>query len=443
MGKKSILLIHPFLPYPLESGGHQALFNGIKAIKDDYNVTLVFQGEDTYEMRKAMEEFKLLMPDVTLLPSLQNPPTPSLSVPKTTKGWILQKMRGACYDCIKIINKHLYRESEANSIQHPVAGADKERTLPDPTEYWKYTVTPDNRKWIEHIYRVSHEKHYDLIQIEMPWIIKDIYAMPKDSRVIHVHHELGFVRRELELQMHKPNAFYDVCKKYADFNEISQLNMYDAVITLSSIDQKKLIDNGVRVPIYSSFATIDASSSIQTCNGNGKRLTFIGFGTHTPNYVGITWFLGNCWMKLKGIDPEYSLDIIGKWEEDIVTEYKEKYADIHFLGFVEDLDAAIRDSIMIVPITIGSGIRIKILEAASKGVPFVSTSVGAEGIPVKDGEHCFLADEPDVFVEDIIKLQDINLRNQFVKTAHKMVADNYSIEALRKNRLEIYDTVLQ
>ena len=83
----------------------------------------------------------------------------------------------------------------------------------------------------------------------------------------------------------------------------------------------------------------------------------------------------------------------------------------------------------------------KILEAAARGIPFVSTTVGAEGIPVKNGTHCFIADEPETFVKGILKLQDVSLRKQMVENSYQMVKDNFSIDALRANRLNIYESV--
>ena len=72
------------------------------------------------------------------------------------------------------------------------------------------------------------------------------------------------------------------------------------------------------------------------------------------------------------------------------------------------------------------------------GIPFVSTSVGAEGIPLTDGKDCFLTDDPDTFIEDIIKLQDNSLRNNLVSNAKEMIKERYSLEALRKNRMGVY-----
>lgn len=96
---------------------------------------------------------------------------------------------------------------------------------------------------------------------------------------------------------------------------------------------------------------------------------------------------------------------------------------------------------MIVPILIGSGIRIKILEACSQGVPFVSTSVGAEGIPLVNGSHCFITDDVESFVNDIILLQEVELQKKFVSNSRKMIEDHYSLEALRKNRINIYESL--
>ena len=126
-----------------------------------------------------------------------------------------------------------------------------------------------------------------------------------------------------------------------------------------------------------------------------------------------------------------------------MSELQERYRDVVFPGFVDDLKGAIRGSIMIVPITIGSGIRMKILEAATIGVPFVSTSVGAEGIPVFNGLHCFLTDDPDVFIEDIVKLKDPELQRSFIVNAHDLINDQFSFAGFKKNRMQIYGSLLR
>ena len=93
--------------------------------------------------------------------------------------------------------------------------------------------------------------------------------------------------------------------------------------------------------------------------------------------------------------------------------------------------------------TVGSGIRMKILEAATIGVPFISTSVGVEGLPFVNGEDCFVDDEPKKFVEDILKLRDKSLRIQFIRSAQEKVKFNYSFDALRNDHLAMYEELLR
>lgn len=414
--KKKILFIHPFLPYPLTSGGHQALFNGIMSVKDDYDVYVTYRCQEVDTYQEAYEGIKKHLESVTFLPFVS-----------PIQGKIPFRLR-VIWKVRRLMDKIL----GTNDAQPKVARNPK-------VEWWKDTVTPNNEKWIAHLHDIFNRYNFDVVQVEMPWMISDVFSIPNSVKKIYVHHELGFVRRELELKTMVDDTYAQTCKRFADFNEIGQLNLYDAVVTLSPIDKQKLKYAGVVAPIHTSFAIVDTSKELVLPSTTNKRLTFIGPDSHNPNYVGITWFLENCWAKLNTTDSEFTLDIIGKWSNKNKEEFINKYPGVNFLGFVDDLYDALKGSVMIVPITVGSGIRMKILEACSMGIPFVSTTVGAEGIPVEDGKHCFLTGDANVFVESIIKLQDINLQKQFVKNSFNMVKKTYSLEALRKNRIEIYE----
>ena len=85
----------------------------------------------------------------------------------------------------------------------------------------------------------------------------------------------------------------------------------------------------------------------------------------------------------------------------------------------------------------------KILEAAANGVPFVSTQVGAEGLPFVSGKECFIADDPDTFVDGILRLQDSALANAFVQTARCRVQTQFSLAALKQNRCEILKSIIR
>lgn len=420
---KKILFVLPWLPYPLISGGHQALYNGIAAISKDMDVSLAFVVEDEYQYVDAQKEFTKEFPNVKLYPLYNcRRIADGAKRPTEEKPWYSRLFR---------------------IIFHPKKVKKSKKGF-DKFAFWSYCTLPPDGRWLAHLQNLIDNNSFDIIQVEMPWLLNTILGVKHNSKIVFVHHELGFIRRALEMRNTPKEDFHAwAWLHFADLNEIAQLNMYDAVVTLSPVDKKKLEDAGVSKPVYSSIAVVDSMPEVKPQFSTQKRLTFMGPEDHAPNFEGITWFLDNCWGQLKETHPEFTIDIIGKWSQQSCERYQAKYPDVNFLGFVDDLSEALGGSIMIVPINIGSGIRIKILEATTRGIPFISTTVGAEGIPVESGVHCFIADEPNDFVDAIIKLQDTKLQEQFVMASNKMVNEYYSLDALRKNRLEIYNKILQ
>lgn len=415
MHNQKILFILPFLPYPMSSGGHQALYNSVASVCRDYDVYLTYETRDSDAYQKNVVEFQRKLPEVTILPLVHARLSNNNSVRNR-----LKRMYNYMF-------KKTYNVSSWND---------------DLKNKWLYSINPSTLLWQNHIDSIFDKYSFDIIQVEMPWLLPCVLSLPENTKKVFVHHELGFVRRELELKSNNYGNYGEMLKKYVDIFEIGLLNKYDDIISLSPIDSEKLKLAGVTKPVYTSFAIIESFNEMSPVLGEGKRLVFVGPDNHSPNFIGISWFLENCWHRLKKIDKDYQLYIIGRWSQDNIDAFTAKYNGVNFLGFVNDLREELRDSIMIVPITIGSGIRMKILEAASNGVPFVSTTVGAEGIPVKNGKDCFLADSPDEFVDSIVKLKDRSLQERFVCSANKMLKENYSLEALRRNRIQIYNTIL-
>jgi glycosyltransferase involved in cell wall biosynthesis len=416
MQKKNILLIVHCLPYPLNSGGRQAIFNGIKAIKDDYEIFITYPDTDTAQDRVDKLAFlNAIGKNVKLLPFIINNMVEERS--------FIQKV--SC-KLIAVLNKI----------------SKTKQTPPNPYSYWIEELLPKSKAYIGHICNIIKDYNIDAVQCEMVRNLPLVLSLPYDVIKIFVHHELGFTRHELELES-LSSDLYDgqtICN-WAKCLEVSLLNKFDHIVTLSSADSQKLRNAGVTTRIHDSFAIVKSSQASNFISHNPLALSFVGPDNHIPNYVGLKWFLDNCWTKLLQADENYHLRIIGKWSKTNIKDISSHYPNVSFMGFVENLESAIQNTIMIVPITIGSGIRMKILEAANLGIPFVSTSVGAEGIPVQSGKHCLLADNPSDFVEAILKLNNHENRAMLILNAHQLIKDNYSLEALRRNRLAIYATI--
>lgn len=426
MDKKRILFIIPWLPYPFKSGGHQALFNGIKVIKDTFDIYVAFEVFDDEKYVEEEKSFSEIIPNVHLLPLLKKK---SISLPEYPLWYRkISNLKTTILD--KILKRN--EVSEKKTCYENLMCSE-----------WISSVSPLSKLWIEHISKICKEHQFDIIQVEMPWLISQILSLPNGPVKIFVHHELGFVKRELEKTQFPESDYVKACKLYADFVEIGLLNKYDAIITLSSVDKQKLIEHGVNIPVFDSFAIVDSSKALVSDEVDGTHLSFVGGGGHSPNVAGISWFLDNCWTLLKAKDNNYRLSIIGEWDDEIVVKYMSKYPDVEFLGFVDNLAEHLQGTVMIVPITIGSGIRMKVLEACSLGVPFVSTSIGVEGISAVDGENCYIADTVDQFVDKLFRLNDSRVQEKFVKNARAMVNKNYSEVALHENRMRIYENLLR
>ena len=97
---------------------------------------------------------------------------------------------------------------------------------------------------------------------------------------------------------------------------------------------------------------------------------------------------------------------------------------------------------MVVPINVGSGIRMKILEAISQGIPVVSTVIGAQGLPLEDQIDCFITDDVQTFVLDILKLKDVDTQQRMVKNAQKKIIKSYSFPNMKTSRLKLYNTLV-
>jgi len=123
--------------------------------------------------------------------------------------------------------------------------------------------------------------------------------------------------------------------------------------------------------------------------------------------------------------------------------YQQEFASSHVkvAGFVEDLLpllAGVTYKIMVCPLVFGSGIKGKLGDAAGVGLPFVTTSIGAEGFPVQDGVDCFIADDPAEFASKCIQLMTDNVVwHNFSIRSRIMVHNNYSLSAVSKKMKEI------
>lgn len=133
-------------------------------------------------------------------------------------------------------------------------------------------------------------------------------------------------------------------------------------------------------------------------------IVFSGNMEYHPNIAAVRFFRECIWPELRERWPRLVWRLIGK-NPGAVRRFTAGDPRIEVGGAVEDAVAALaRAKVAVVPILAGSGTRLKILEAWAAGVPVVSTTMGAEGLPARDGEHLLLADHARAFAGAVSRL---------------------------------------
>jgi len=169
--------------------------------------------------------------------------------------------------------------------------------------------------------------------------------------------------------------------------ERTQAERFNVLMVCSEDDRRYLGMDDVHV-LPNGFERV---ATIERFPSQPPRIGFIGPFPRYANVEGVRWFCADVWPRIKKQVPDACLRVVGEY-----TETASKWGeDIEGLGRLEDVGPEIGTwSTMIVPIRIGGGTRIKVLEGFARRCPVVSTSLGAFGYDIQDGEEAFLADGP-------------------------------------------------
>jgi glycosyltransferase involved in cell wall biosynthesis len=159
----------------------------------------------------------------------------------------------------------------------------------------------------------------------------------------------------------------------------------------------------------------------------------------SPMEIACRWVLDEVLPKVKERLPDIRFYIVGRGSEvafanidDPAVLVKGKLPSV--LPYLCHVDVAL------VPLKFESGTRFKILEAGACGIPLVSTVLGAEGIPVVDGKHILLADDPVPFAEAIVRIiNDRAFATQLAHNCRELVREGYSVESLRREAAHILE----
>ena len=223
--------------------------------------------------------------------------------------------------------------------------------------------------------------------------------------------------------------------------ELSWARRFLAVVVCSDEDRAYLEEHGLRnvrvVPNGGSDA-LPARFDAPMVRGAGGplRLAFLGNLGHPPNRDAIAWFDAEILPRLRAVYPEAVLDVLGPSADDAL---RARYAGrVRFLGFVPDLPAALSGyDVFVAPIRFGGGTRVKLLDAMACRIPVVTTVVGAEGLPVRDGEQLLMRETPEAFAQAVLALkQDPERGTRLAGAAQALVEKRFRGPTIRAHLAE-------
>lgn len=160
---------------------------------------------------------------------------------------------------------------------------------------------------------------------------------------------------------------------------------------------------------------------------NNHRIFYAGTLSWEPNRDGLQWFIQHCWKNVAAAVPSAELHICGRGADNNLLTLMRHHPGIQFHGFVDDLEEIMGScACTMVPLRMGSGMKIKTFDALYRGLPVVSTTIGAEGIDIVHGVHAMIADDPDTFSKHLIHLLlDKEAAGKLRKSARELCRSKY------------------
>jgi polysaccharide biosynthesis protein PslH len=169
-----------------------------------------------------------------------------------------------------------------------------------------------------------------------------------------------------------------------------------------------------------------------------NKLVFVGQMSYHANADGVAWFVREAWPAIRGKFPDVRLSIVGSSPGPTVQALANEVG-VEVTGTVPDVRPFYSGAYAaVVPLLTGGGTRLKILEAMAAGTPVISTTLGAEGLPVADRQEVLLADSSSSWLDALEYLGDRQRRSALVDRARRMAVAQFDWDAIGQQLVSLY-----
>jgi glycosyltransferase involved in cell wall biosynthesis len=306
-----------------------------------------------------------------------------------------------------------------------------------------------SEEMLEEVKKLANGNDFDVIVCDFLMPAVNMPEKIKVPIVLFQHNVEAMIwRRHFEVQKNALKKKYLKNQWYKSFNyEQAVCRKFDFVIAVSKEDADTMrkeygVENVSDVPTGVDTEFFRPGLAVEKDSFN---LIFTGSMDWLPNEDAIRWFTEEVLPLVRREIPQVSLTVVGRNPFPSLIELSRKDSTIVVTGRVPDVRPFMeKASVYIVPIRIGGGTRLKIYEAMAMELPTVSTKIGAEGLPVRDGEEILLRDTPHEFAEAVVKLlKDKSLAEKIGGQAAKTVREKFGWQKVADDFAEICERTIE
>lgn len=409
--KPRVLLLTPQLPYPPEQGTSLRNYNILRGLVQRYDVTLM-SFVTAPPSAEALEKLSECRKIVTV-------PVPE----RTLSGRVKRMLIDPLPDMAHRLRSAAFNQELVDLLRQSEGGSGK------------------------------GEMPYDVIQIEgieMAFALEIVRSNIPDSRVIFDDHNAEYELQRRSYLADRTNlkrlhaALYSKVQagRLRDY-ERKICNDADHVVVVSDHDYDLLGALNLQTPV----SVIPNSIDVREYTPNeivpeDYDLVFVGKMDYRPNVDAVLWFHREVWPLLQIGRPNLSWAIVGKKPHARLDKIGEQ-TGITITGRVNQVQPYLHGSrICIMPFRVGSGTRLKLIEAMASGKAIVSTTVGAEGFDVESGKQLLIVDEPAAFADTVLALLDDPGRRRELGAAASTFARQYDWRVVAPSFYRIIDSLL-
>jgi polysaccharide biosynthesis protein PslH len=273
---------------------------------------------------------------------------------------------------------------------------------------------------------------FDIVHVSTPFLL--YHHFPRGTRVVSDAHNVEYdnVQRAYREARGVIRKFYYFLVSLAlKRDEIMNIRKCRVLMATSQRDASLFQRHIPDTPIVVVPNGVDTQYFVPTESPVERNtLVFTGLMEYYPNEHGILYFLERVFPRICSRIPDARLYIVGANPSPRVLTHASR--NVIVTGYVKDVRPFFsRAEVAIVPLLIGGGTRLKALEAIAMKKPIVTTSVGCEGLDLKDGETALFADTPEAFADAVVSLlNDQSLRTRIAQCAWDQVLPRYRWESI-------------